>query len=62
LSSEEGKEFIVKENLKLEHIDYARVLMDIPPTTLAKHRIYPGTPVYEIIARDTDGLKAPERG
>ena len=32
---------------------------NIPPEILAEHHIYPSAPVYEIIALDYDGLKAP---
>jgi hypothetical protein len=62
LSTKAGKTFMQKENLQEQDIDYAHVLMNIPADILAKHRIYPGAPLYEIIALDTDGLKAPESG
>ena len=61
LSSEAGKDFLQKENIKERDVYYAHVMLNIPPEILAEHHIYPGTPVYEIIALDFDGLKAPVR-
>ena len=60
LSEDEGKQFVQKEKLDIYGMDYAHVLMNIPPEILAKHHIYPGTPVCEIIELGWDENLLPE--
>jgi len=54
LETEEGKVYIEKEARNESGVDYADILMNIPPEILAQQGIFLGEPVQEIIELDVD--------
>lgn len=60
LSGEDGMKLVQEEKLDIWGMDYARVLMNIPPELLARYRIYPGTALCEIIELGWEESPPPE--
>lgn len=60
LATEGGKAYLKRENLEEQGVDYARVMMDIPPEILARYHIFPGVPIQEIIELDSGESFLPE--
>lgn len=52
LQTDGGKAYLKQENLVERGVDYANVMMNIPPEILARYHIFPGVPIQEIIELD----------
>lgn len=59
-STEDGRGYVQEENLEEWGVDYANAMMNVPPEIFAKHHIYPGIPIYEIIELDADENLLPD--